>query len=308
MTAWEYHDTLVASLRDRRDVEVLTFADEIRYNGRNYPFTRVASRDIMPGNTVVVLRLSYHGDEPLGARTFLHHAHRITDEFHRHGLKYIAYPNPHPTAFELGTRDGLSGNPWPGYDDWMRYELRDGTFVDELGTRREFARWFISSDPRLAELGVGVKLSQETSLLQRCIQRDLASCRIVCAIDVHEHNFVKDGDDAAKVTQPGMYFYGFGSRARRRIYDPLIARIEKLVPVLRHTWISAGESVPSQTDNQGCIPCLHDGSYADFAVRAGIKNSTVLELTSATPEDAAEEAVIRWIAGNCDIVKQGLRT
>lgn len=288
MTAWAYHDQLVASLRGRRDVEILTFADAIRYEGKNYPFTRVASRDIMPGDTVVVLRLSYHGDEPLGAMTFLHQAHRIIDEIHRRGAKFIAYVMPNPSGFELGTRDGLANNLYEGYDDWLRYELGDGTVVDELCPHQPFKRWHWSSCPRL-----GVKLSQETALMQRCFRKDLG-VGIAAVVDVHEHCFVKEGDDKERVTKPGMYFYAFGKRKGRTVYDRTLSRMERLVPVLRNIWISAGYSTPMQTDDQGCI-VTHDGSFADLAYRAGVPHSTVLEITSATPEEVAEEAVIQWI-------------
>ncbi len=295
MTAWEYHDRLVASLRERRDIEILTFADAIRYNDRNYPWIRVASRDIAPEDPTVLLRCSYHGNEPLGALFFLRRAVPMTEQLHRKGVKYIAYPMADPSGFETGERGGLAANE--GYDDWVQYELENGTVVDGLGYGQRFSRWLWSSDPCLK-----MELSQETALMHRCLRQDLTSRHIIAAVDVHQHTYVKEGDDAEKITKPGMYFYAFGGRKKRLRYNAIVNRVERRVPVLRNTWIAAGYNAPMQTDAYGCI-VVHDGSFADACYRAGIHNSTVLEITGATPEALAEETALQWIIGNAEITQ-----
>ncbi|MDO8584904.1 MAG: hypothetical protein Q7R85_02145 [bacterium] len=295
MTAWEYHDTLVASLHGRRDLSIQEFTGAIRYNGNDYPFTRVASRNITPKDRVMLIRATFHGDETAGAQTMLHHLPEIAEVVHSRGLKLIVYPLANPSGFERGEPGGENGTR--GYDDWVRYLMNDGRVVDELLSGETYTRRFISSDPELSKHGVNDTLVQETALMHKLIRNDLAlGARIVAALDLHQHCHVENGEDPEKLGRPAAYFYAFGERGWRKRYDTIVNRIERHVPVLRHTQILSGESIPMRTDDQGCIADCRDGSFTDYLAWRGTESITT-ETTGTTPPEAAEEVNMEWVRG-----------
>lgn len=302
LTAWNYHDQLVASLWGRRDLEIKEFTGRIRYGAKAYPFTRVGSRHIAPGDRALLIRATFHGDETAGALTMLRRLPEIADIVCACGLKLICYPLANPSGFERGEPGGENGTR--GYDDWVRYELKEGGIIDENLSNAPFTRRFMSSDPQLANLGVPVTLVQETALMHELVCNDLRlGAHIVAMLDIHQHCHVEIGEDPEKLGAPGAYFYGFGKRARRRRYNGIIARINNLVPVLRHTRILSGENTPMKTDGQGCIPNCHDGSYADFWDWRGAE-VIVAETTGPTPLPAAEEVYLEWIRGLAELHKR----
>lgn len=292
--AWEYHDRLVASLRGRRDLNIQEFTGAIRYGGKDYPFTRIASRNIKRGDRVMLIRATFHGDETAGALTILHRIPEIADTVHERGLKLICYPLANPSGFERGEPGGENGTR--GFDDWVRYLMSDGSLAEELRPGETYTRRFISSDPELSRFGAKITLVQETALMHELARKDLClGARIVAVLDLHQHCHVEDGENPEKLGKPAAYFYGFGERGWRKRYDAIMNRIERLVPVLRHERVLSGESHPMETDDQGCIPDCHDGSYADFW--AWQTEVIAAETTGPTPVATAEEVNMEWIRG-----------
>lgn len=299
MTAWEYHDRLVASLRDRRDIEILTFAGVIRYGEVSYPLIRIASRNIKRGDRVMLIRATFHGDETAGALTMLHRFPEIADTVHAHGLKLIAYPLANPSGFERGEPGGENGTG--GYDDWVQYLMNDGRVMAELPPGERCKRRFMSSDPELAKFGVAINLVQETALMHKLVRNDFGlGAHIVSVLDLHQHCHVEDGEDPKKLGVPGAYFYGFGQHWWRRRYNAIIDRIGHLVPVLRHTRILSGESRPLETDDQGCVADCYDGSFIDFTA-GHCADSVLAETTGPTPMETAEEVNMEWIRGLAEL-------
>lgn len=302
MTAWEYHDQLVAPLRGRRDLNIREFTGAIRYNGKDYPFTRVASQNITPRDWLMLFRGTFHGDETAGARTLLHRLPEIADTVHSRGLKFIAYPLANPSGFERGEPGGENGTR--GFDDWVHYLMSNGSLAEELRPGETSTRRFMSSDPELSKFGTKITLVQETALMHELARKDIdLGARIVAVLDLHQHCHVEVGEDPEKLGVPGAYFYGFGECGWRRRYDAIVNRIERLVPVLRHTRILSGESHPMETDDQGCVPDCHDGSYADFWAWQGAE-TIAFETTGPTPMGTAEEVNMEWIRGLADIHKR----
>jgi len=302
MNSKEYLAELRSKLADRRDVE---FSSEpLRYAKGEYEFVRIASRPIGPTDKVLLLRAGLHGEEIAGPLSLLEYGREIFDHAAARAVKLIVYPLANPSGFEHGTRYNVDGDRGDaGNGDFLRYELADGTLVDDLKSGNEFKRWFWSSDPV-----VKAHLPLETRVMQRKFKSEPLD-RIAAVVDLHQDFITPDVSAAA-------YHYAFGDLSA---YAPIIKDVASVVPLLRNTPIGAGfyakltesgvsvsevpESEKLISDENGLI-VRHDGSLPDLMYRLGTKNCVTVETTGATPLIKAIEVNRIWIRGIIDLIGQ----
>ena len=265
MKAKEFYEVLGDYLKDRKDIGIEKH--KLSYQGGVFDFWKISSRKIGPKDKIILICAGLHGDEIAGPLTILTHAHRIIDLVHRSGLKIILYPLGNPSGFEAGTRYNIDGD---GGDDGNNDFLRYASDAD---------KWRWASDPKL-----NIRLPKETELMHALLKEDRLN-QVAACIDLHQ--------DYISNFPPAAYHYAFGDLSR---YRNIVEKIEKLVPVLRYTFISAGQSSPAKSDAQGFI-VRHDGSLQDLMFRFGAKHSITVETSGATPVGIARRVNLIWIYG-----------
>ncbi len=296
MRAAEYRAQLLGALGERPDVRVDEFP--LRHGCGEFSFLRLASANIGPLDRLVFIRAGIHGDETAGPLTLLEHADEIIDLINGAGLKTVIYPLGNPSGFERGIRyncDNDSGSV--GNNDHLRYELEDGSLVDDLGVGRPMRSWLWSSDPK-----AGARLPAETKLQHDLLRRDPLDRAVIC-LDLHQ-------DRISAGLPPAAYHYAFGDLAR---YRGIVAKIGEIVPVLKNAPIGAGFHVKvdaagrvvsddsgtaaaARTDDSGFID-RHDGSLPDLFFRLGVPHCVTVETTGATPLEKAIEVNMVWLRG-----------
>jgi len=296
MLASEYRDRLAREAGRDRGVKFEEF--ELRHAGGVFPFVRLSSALIAPTDRVILVRAGIHGDETAGPLTVLERHAGMFGLAHSRGLKMIVYPLGNPSGFQNGTRyncDNDRGDA--GNNDFLRYELADGSFVDDLVPGRPFRAWCWASDER-----AGVRLPAETRLQHELLRRDLP-LRIVACLDLHQ-------DRLSAGLPPAAYHYAFGDLSR---YDGIVKDVADIAPVLRRTPVGAGFNVridaagrvvgddsgtpaAALTDDRGFI-VRHDGSLTDLCFRLWAAHAVTVETSGATPLDRAVEVNLAWFRG-----------
>jgi hypothetical protein len=275
----------------------------IHYQHGKYPFYRIASKEIRPEDRVLLIQAGLHGDEVAGPMTLAHRLDEIIDLAHKSGLKVIIYPLANPSGYSKRTRYNADNDRGSvGNADFLRYELADGSFVDDIGRGKPHKGWRWSSQvPQVA-------LPKETQLIHALLQKEPLS-QVVALLDLHQ-DYLTPG------APPAAYHYSFG---RREVYRPIVRAISKLVPVWRRRAIGAGfgvsiddhgrirEGAPAEqaqrSDAQGFI-VRHDGSLPDLFYRMGVPLAVTAETTGATPLKVAEEVNMAWIRGLVDLASR----
>jgi len=270
--AEEFYGILDNNLRNSKGIVIAT--DLIGYKNGDFYFWKISSAKIGPKDKIILIRAGIHGDEIAGPLTILTYADRIIDLVHRSGLKLILYPLGNPSGFEAGTRYNIDGD---GGDDGNNDFLRYASDAD---------KWRWASDPKL-----NIRLPKETELMHALLKEDRLN-QVAACIDLHQ--------DYISNFPPAAYHYAFGDLSR---YRNIVEKIEKLVPVLRYTFISAGQSSPAKSDAQGFI-VRHDGSLQDLMFRFGAKHSITVETSGATPVGIARRVNLIWIYGLIELVKK----
>lgn len=250
--------------------------------GRVYSFLRVASPDIQPTDKVVAAGAEVHANELSGLFFWRQSGAEIFDYAHKRGVKLIVYPLRNPSGLEkvngypdrqAGHRYNIvddSGSQGVGNNDFLRYRLPDGTLVDELVPVRSFDAWLWSADVP------GLRLPQETRLMQELLRKDLSLGKISAVVDMHQ-DLISEG------VGPGAYFYVM--EKDDGLYAPIVGKIEKSgVPILRNSTFKAGylSGVGLTTDDLGMI-VRWDGSWPDLMAKSGTKYAVTTETTGATP-------------------------
>lgn len=285
MQAREYYAELLASVKNRPDITIEKY--RLAYRAGNFEFLRLASKNILPDDRVVLIRAGIHGEEIAGPITIRRHAKEIFDYARRRGVKLIVYPLGNPSGFENNERyncDGDSGEA--GNNDFLRYELADGTWRDDLEDRTDFKTWRWSSDENL-----GVNLPLETKLAHKLLRDDL-KYKLAAAIDLHQ-------DYISPETPAAAYAYAYGDLS---IYKNIAASIAALVPLYRNREIDAGfQAGAARSDNYGFV-VRHDGSLTDLLCRLGVRHSITVETTGTTPLDIADQVNLIWIYGLIDLL------
>jgi predicted deacylase len=270
----------------RRDIEVKRH--RLEHGDSGYDFLRIASRGIKHGDNLLLIRAGIHGDEVAGPLTILQHFNRIFDYAHKRGVKLIVYPLGNPAGFDArqrynnDSREGSAPN-----NDFVRYELKNGQFVDDIGRGARFNRWYWSSDRRL-----NLKLPAETALMHQLLKRDPLEMIVAC-LDLHQ-------DNISPIKEAAAYHYAFGDLS---VYGRIVEAVGKTVPILANRLISAGQTSGMRTNREGFIT-RHDGTLGDLMHRLGVKHAVTPETTGKTPLDKACRVNWIWVKGIIDLAAQ----
>jgi len=283
MTADAFEQTLRSTLQQRSDIGIES--KPLVYQKEEYHLLRVASRFIEPSDKVLLIRAGIHGDEMAGPLFVLRYVDELFAKAHEKGIKVILYPLGNPSGFETGSRYNIDEDKGDaGNGDFMRYELLDGTLVDDLGNNsgEPFKRWLWSSDPSL-----NVHLPLETQVMHEWLLKDPLS-QVVACIDLHQDYLTPDAG-------PGAYAYTFGETS---VYEPVVEQLKQIIPILSQQAFDAGfqNEEKMTTDELGCIE-RHDGSLTDLLNRIGAKYSVTVETMGKTPMEVAIEVNRVWVEG-----------
>jgi hypothetical protein len=232
--------------------------------GGPYPLLRLD----LPGPRRLLLTAGFHGEEPAGPLTVLEHLPEILDRARSKGIGLTIYPCVNPSGFEDGTRYNRSGEK-PN-NDFMRYELADGTVKGELAPDETFTRW------RLSEGG-----PKETQAIRADVHQ---TWNYVAALDVHQDRWVQS---------PHVYAY---VQRDQTDYLPLIRASGQILPPLRESKLDELYN----TDPHG-LTYGPDGSITDYASRRGARWAATLETTTISPMADCHRVNMIWIRGFIDL-------
>lgn len=284
MKAGEFYSVLLNTLKSRRDITIKKY--KIKYRSGEYDFLRIASKEIEPKDKIIMIRAGIHGDETAGPLTIASFCNGIIYHIHQAGLKCIIYPLGNPSGFEAGKRYNIDDEESDGNDDFIRYEMEDGSIWGAIEEGAKFKKWHWSSEPKLK-----IKLPKETKLIHRLLKRDPLS-QIPAVIDLHQ-DYISD-------FPVGAYHYAFGDLSR---YESIVEKIKEIAPILCNTHVGAGERYPVKSDSQGFI-IRHDGTLSDLMFRLGVEHSVVVETIGVAPTYIACKVNLIWIFGIVDLVKK----
>lgn len=258
-----YEQYLTGFLRHRAIAEVREVA-HLEEGGRVYPLL-VARTE---GRRSLLVTAGFHGDETAGPLTLLEHLPDVVAYARERGVGLTIYPCLNPSGFSDRTRYNRSGES-PN-NDFLRYQLEDGAWVDELRPGQRFSRFEVHR--------AGPK---ET----RALAAELESLPTPhAALDIHQDPWLE-----------GRLSYGY-TFGVRDAYLPLVDGMGMVVPVARHTQVD--EDV--HTDAHGLIE-HHDGSVTDWMYRRGVPFTAALETTTRTPMSACHQVNLLWIRGFVDL-------
>jgi len=298
MPSAEYHRLLLGKVEARADL--VHSRHTLEYDAGTWDFLRIASKDIGPGDQVMVVRGTIHGDEAAGALTVLNYLDELVDYAHDRGTKLIVYPLGNPSGFDLGVRYNADHHMGEGNNDFLRYVMEDGSVRGDLLNGKPFERWVFADDP-----SVDVDLPVEARLMLELVRRDPLA-RVVAAFDLHQDH-VSEGLPAC------TYQYAFGDLDR---YAAIVAKVHEVVPALAGYDVAGGFGeridehgavLPRDPDNavrsdeRGFI-VRYDGTFSDFYQRIGVPHSIATETTGATPMEDACLVNWIWLTGVLDLV------
>lgn len=298
-----FTEKLFDQFSKRNDVSIQKHP--LEYKKGTYDFLKISSKDIAPTDPVLLIRAGIHGDEVSGPITIERHGNEIFNLAHEKGVKIILYPLGNPSGFYAGLRyniDNDRGNG--GNNDFLRYELEDGTIKDDIGEGNiPFQRFLWASDPAL-----GMHLPLETELMHKLLEEDPIE-QVKGSIDLHQ-------DYLTPNAPPAAYHYVLG---KTEPYKQIVQEIAKICPIYKNQFIGAGfqvqiddkgnvvgnplESEAMKSDEDGFI-IRHDGTLGDLLYRLGTPYNVTPETTGATPLDVACQVNLLWIKGFIDLIQR----
>jgi len=301
MTSEKFQNKLKEIVEKNKNLSFKSYP--LKYAQGKFSFPVIYSKSIFKKDKVFLLCAGVHGEEIAGPLTFYRHLNKISSLIHKAGFKLIIYPLRNPSGFEKKLRYNIDNDKGEGgNNDLMRYELKNGTIIDDLKDKNntEAADW--SSNQKLK-----IKLPKETKLLQRLLQNDFKKFNIVACLDLHQ-DFITPNSKAA------AYHYGFGETA---MYKNIVKEIQKIVTIWKNRYIGAGfnaivtnkgvvkKRVPKEelikSDNLGFIERF-DGTLGDLTQRLGVKYSITVETTGSTPLPHAIQVNLIWIKGLLNLI------
>ena len=298
MPAARFHELLLAKVDARDDLAVQRH--ELVHDAGTWDFLRIASADIAPGDPVMVIRATIHGDEIAGALTVLNYLDELVDHAHARGVRLVVYPLGNPSGFDLGVRYNADHRMGEGNNDFLRYVMADGSIQGDLLNGKPFTGWRWADDPEL-----GIDLPAEARLMLDLVRKDPVD-QVVAAFDLHQ-DYVTEG------LGPCTYQYAFGDLSR---YDDILTRVHEVVPPLAGFDMAGGfgeqidehgNVLPRDPDNavrsdaKGFI-VRYDGTFSDYYQRIGVPHSIATETSGATPMEDACRVNWIWLTGVIDLV------
>ena len=295
-------ERLSKSFGKRKDVSIQEYP--LEYQKGTYNFLKISSKDIGPQDPVLLIRAGIHGDEISGPLAIEHYGNEIFDSAHKQGIKVILYPIGNPSGFSAGLRYNIDNDKGEGNNDFLRYELEDGSISGDIGEGKiPFKRFLWASDPSL-----GIHLPLETQLMHKLLKEDPLS-QVKGSIDLHQ-------DYLTPNAPPAAYQYVAGNI---QDYKPIAEEVSKICPLHKNQLIGAGyqtqidasgqivgnplESEAIKSDEDGSI-VRYDGSLTDLTYRLGTPYNVAVETMGATPLDIACKVNLLWINGFIDLIKK----
>lgn len=284
MNALEFTDKIKSLALKRNDISI----DEcsLNYKNSSYTFLRIFSKNIKKDDKIFLICAGIHGDEIAGPLTILKYFDDIIDYTHKNKLKLIIYPLRNPSGFDKNTRYNIDNDTgyFRGNNVLMFYKLKD-RITDDIMDSNNYLEWNWCLDANL-------KIPDETRLISRLLKKDPLK-QVKAVLDIHQ-------DCLTPNMKGGAYHYSFGDL---NVYDKIIDRIERIIPVLRNKDISAGYDRPMKTDNNGFI-IRHDGSISDLLYRLNVKYNVACETFGDTDLDKACKVNLIWIKGLIDLASK----
>ena len=253
-----------ATLLGHQGVATIERHAEVTEAGIAYPLWRITT----PGRRRLLITAGFHGNEIAGPLTLVQHLPELVAHARARDVGLTIYPCINPSGFAAHTRYNASDES-PN-NDFLRYELRNGVWVDVLEPGQPFVRHALFRG--------GPK---ETIALRTDLERQP---RPDAALDLHQDPYL---------SQALTYAYSFGDRAPFR---PLLTASAVHVQVALSSIVDDGV----RTDELGLI-ALHDGSITDWLHRAGVPYTAALETTTATPLPASHQVNLIWLRGFIDL-------
>jgi hypothetical protein len=298
MPSEEYYRLLPRKVEARADL--VHSRHPLEYDAGTRELLRIASKDIGPGDPVMVVRGTIHGDETAGALTVLNYLDELVAYAHDRGTRLILYPLGNPSGFDLGVRYNADHHMGEGNNDFLRYVMEDGSVQGDLLNGKPFKSWVFADDP-----SVDVDLPVEARLMLELVRQDPLE-QVVAAFDLHQDH-VTEGLPAR------TYQYAFGDLDR---YAGIVAKVHEVVAPLADFDMAGGfgeqidehgNVLPRDPDNavrsdaRGFI-VRYDGTFSDFYQRIGVPHSIATETTGATPMEDACLVNWIWLSGVIDLV------
>lgn len=297
----------------RKDISIQEYP--LKYQKGTYSFLKITSKDISPQDPILLIRAGIHGDEISGLITIELYGNEILDSAHKKGVKILLYPLGNPSGFSHGLRYNIDNDKgWDphikeddkktGNNDFLRYELEDGSIIGDIRDGNiSFRRFLWSSDPSL-----GIHLPLETELMHKLLKEDPLP-QIKGSIDLHQ-------DYLTPNAPPAAYQYPVGNT---QTYKPIIEEVSKICPIYKNQLIGAGfkteidesgnvignplESEAMKSDEDGSI-VRYDGTLGDLLYRLGTPYNVTPETMGATPLDIACQVNLLWIKGFIELIQE----
>ncbi len=302
----QYRTALKRAIKKRTDLVVKT-PTTLRYKtprgSKTFPYLFIRSKEITKRDPILLIRATIHGDEPAGALTLRDHISAIADYAHKKGVKLWIFPLDNPSGFEIGKRYNIEDDEGSGgNNDFMRYEINPGHWIDETRRGQKFIRWVWSSDPTVQQ-----HLPKETVALHRILKK-LPLKQVHGVIDIHQDNYVR---------RPLTYQYAFGNL---RQYKKIVTRIERILPVWRNAKVDSGyfdrthyaPGLPIHgkvrrinyvhRSNANGFIIRHDGTLPDLFWRLGAEHGITIETTTISPKKKVDAINLAWIFGTIDLI------
>ena len=293
-------DEYIKALKEKtKKLKKIKFSSyKLKYKNGQFSFLRLASADIKPKDKILFIAAGIHGEETAGPLTILNKLKEIFSYARKNKVKLIIYPLCNPSGFSQMTRCNIDGDEGEnGNNDYLRYEMADGTFKDDIKKSNNYKAWYWSSE-------ITKKLPLETKTMHKILKKEPLT-QVRALLDLHQ-------DYISSVSLPFSYHYSFGKLG---VYKDIIKNIKKIVPLYKNRMIDAGFcEVGKDGDRSNCLEeamlsdkngfvIRHDGTLPDLFYRLGTPYCITVETTGATPLQEAMAVNMVWIKGLVDLIK-----
>lgn len=271
---------------------------KLKYKKGNFNFLRIASKNIKPKDNILFIAAGIHGEETAGPLTILNYLQEIFSYAHKNKVKLIIYPLCNPSGFSQMTRYNIDDDEGEvGNNDYLRYEMADGTLKDDIKNSNNYKTWHWTSE-------ITENIPMETKIIHKLLKKE-PLFQIKACLDIHQ-------DYISRAT-PSAYHYSFG---KLNVYKKIVDNIKKIIPLYKNKMIDAGfcetgedgqrneeEDKALASDKNGFI-IRHDGTLPDLFYRLGVPYCITAETTGSTSLIDAMVVNMTWIKGMIDLIKK----